>query len=404
MEKLKQELDARVQIPGLTNAWVMPIRTRIDMLATGIKTPVGIKVAGPELATIESIGRELETLLGDLPGTASVFSERVAGGRYIRIDIDRERAARFGLGVSDVQSVVAGAVGGVNVTTTVEGAERYPVNLRYPQALRDSPEALAQLPLLTPSGQHITLDAVARIAVRDGPAGIKSENARVNGWTYIDLEGVDIGSWIGAARRLLDEKLSLPPGYSITWAGQFEYLERARERLGMVVPLTLAIIVLLLYLNFRRPAPVLLLLTTLPLSLTGGVWLLYLLDYNLSVAVAVGMIALLGVSVETGVIMLACLESAWADAVGDGQKYTGETGRDAAALIETGALQRVRPVLMTATATVAGLLPILLGSGTGSEVMSRLAAPMVGGMLTTIVFTLLVLPAVFLLWRRRDPD
>jgi Cu(I)/Ag(I) efflux system membrane protein CusA/SilA len=404
MEKLKQELDARVQIPGLTNAWVMPIRTRIDMLATGIKTPVGIKVAGAELATIESIGRELETLLGDLPGTASVFSERVAGGRYIRIDIDRERAARFGLGVGDVQSVVAGAVGGVNVTTTVEGAERYPVNLRYPQAWRDSPEALAELPLLTPSGQHITLDAVARIAVRDGPAGIKSENARVNGWTYVDLDGVDIGSWIGAARRLLDEKLPLPPGYSITWAGQFEYLERARERLGMVVPLTLAIIVLLLYLNFRRPAPVLLLLTTLPLALTGSVWLLYLLDYNLSVAVAVGMIALLGVSVETGVIMLACLESAWADAVGDGQKYTGETGRDAAALIETGALQRVRPVLMTATATVAGLLPILLGSGTGSEVMSRLAAPMVGGMLTTIVFTLLVLPAVFLLWRQRDPD
>jgi Cu(I)/Ag(I) efflux system membrane protein CusA/SilA len=404
MEKLKQELDARVQIPGLTNAWVMPIRTRIDMLATGIKTPVGIKVAGPELATIESIGRELETLLGDLPGTASVFSERGAGGRYVNIDIDRERAARFGLAVGDVQQIVAGAVGGVNVTTTVEGAERYPVNLRYPQAWRDSPEALAELPLLTPSGQHITLDAVARIVVRDGPAGIKSENARVNGWTYIDLEGVDIGSWIGAAQRLLDEELSLPPGYSIAWAGQFEYLERARERLGMVVPLTLAIIVLLLYLNFRRPAPVLLLLTTLPLALTGSVWLLYLLDYNLSVAVGVGMIALLGVSVETGVIMFACLESAWADAVADGQKASDASGDDAATLIETGALQRVRPVLMTATATVAGLLPILLGSGTGSEVMSRLAAPMVGGMLTTIVFTLLVLPAVFLLWRRRDPD
>lgn len=394
IESLKSELDARVKIPGLTNAWVMPIKTRIDMLATGIKTPVGIKVAGPELAIIESIGQELERILGALPGTASVYSERVAGGRYIRVDIDRARAARYGLGVSDLQQVIATAVGGMNITQTVEGLERYPVNLRYPQSYRDSPEQLAELPVVTPGGQRIALGEVARIAVEEGPPGIKSENARINGWTYVDLTGVDIGSYIGSAQAALDEELTLPPGYSLTWSGQFEYMERAKERLSYVVPLTLAIIVVLLYLNFRRPAPVVLLMGTLPLALTGSIWLLFALDYPLSVAVGVGMIALLGVSVETGVIMIAYLETAW---------HEGRDAADgsAAGRVEEGAVQRVRPVLMTATATVLGLLPILVGSGTGSEVMSRLAAPMVGGMLSTIVFTLLVLPCVYLLWRGR---
>jgi Cu(I)/Ag(I) efflux system membrane protein CusA/SilA len=399
MDSLRAELDARVKIPGLTNAWVMPIKTRIDMLATGIKTPVGIKVAGPELSIIESIGRDLERILGALPGTASVYSERVAGGRYIRVDIDRARAARYGLGVGDLQQVIATAVGGVNITQTVEGLERYPVNLRYPQSWRDSPERLAELPIVTATGQRIALGDVARIAVEDGPPGIKSENARVNGWTYVDLEGGDVGGYIAEAQRALAEELDLPAGYSLTWSGQFEYMQRAVERLRLVVPLTLAIIVLLLYLNFRRPAPVLLLIGTLPVALTGSIWLLFALDYNLSVAVGVGMIALLGVSVETGVIMIAYLESAWQEAAAGGGEAASA---GAAAIIEEGALQRVRPVLMTATATVLGLLPILAGSGTGSEVMSRLAAPMVGGMLTTIVFTLLLLPAVYLLWRRRS--
>lgn len=406
-ESIKAELDARVQIPGLTNAWVMPIKTRIDMLATGIKTPVGIKVAGPELETIQDIGRQLERILGELPGTASVYSERVAGGRYIRVNIDRERAARYGLGVGDLQQVIATAVGGMNVTQTVEGLERYPVNLRYPQSYRDSPEQLALLPIVTPGGQRIALGDVAQIGIEDGPPGIKSENARINGWTYIDLQDVDVGTYIQRAREALGAELDLPPGYSLTWAGQFEYMQRAQERLGYIIPGTLALIVLLLYLNFRRMMPVLLLMATLPLALTGSVWLLYFLDYNFSVAVGVGMIALLGVSVETGVIMIAYLEAAWRDRESGESRESRESGEgaqgdlvDAAEIVEAGAMQRVRPVLMTATATFLGLLPILAGSGTGSEVMSRLAAPMVGGVLTDIVFTLLVLPVVYLLVRQ----
>ncbi|MFV8818351.1 efflux RND transporter permease subunit [Haliea sp. E17] len=396
---LQAELDQLVQMPGLSNAWVMPIKTRIDMLATGIKTPVGIKVAGPELAVIESIGRQLETILAEVPGTASVYSERVAGGRYINVDIDRARAARYGLNIADVQQVIASAVGGVNITRTVEGLERYPVNLRYPQDYRDSPEQLGLLPVITPAGQRIALGDVASVRVEDGPPGIKSENARLNGWTFVDLASSDVGSYVEAAQAAVAAQLDLPPGYSISWSGQYEYMQRAGERLLYLVPLTLGLIVLLLYLNFRRFAPVAILMACLPLALVGSVWLLYLLDYNLSIAVGVGVIALAGVAVETGVIMLVYLDQAWRDL----QESTEASARDRAALdaaVLSGASRRVRPVLMTATATIFGLLPILHGSGTGAEVMSRLAAPMVGGMLSAVLLTLFVIPVVYLLWRR----
>tara|TARA_R110001592_G_scaffold363371_1_gene685814 strand:- start:468701 stop:471823 length:3123 start_codon:yes stop_codon:yes gene_type:complete len=396
---LTRELDALLKLPGVTNAWVMPIKTRIDMLATGIKTPVGIKVAGPELEVIQRIGQQLETILPDAPGTASVYSERVAGGRYIKVDIDRERAARFGLNIADVQQVVATAVGGMNITQTVEGRERYPVNIRYPQSYRNSPEQLALLPVVTPAGQRIALGDVAAIYLEDGPPGIKSENARLNGWTYVDIEGVDVGSYVEYARTLVAERLELPPGYSLVWSGQYEYMERAKSRLAYVVPLTLAIIVVLLYLNFRNFSQVLILMAALPLSLVGSLWLMYALDYSFSIAVGVGMIALAGVAVETGVIMLVYLDQAWQRLLADGGEITPDTLRQA---VWQGAGLRVRPVLMTATATIVGLLPILWGSGTGSEVMSRLAAPMVGGMLSAVLLTLLVLPAIYLLWRGRQ--
>jgi Cu(I)/Ag(I) efflux system membrane protein CusA/SilA len=396
-ESLKQELDALVKLPGLTNAWVMPIKTRIDMLATGIKTPVGIKVAGPELETIQQIGQQLETILTEVDGTASVYSERVAGGRYIRVDIQRERAARFGLNIADVQQVVATAVGGMNITQTVEGLERYPVNIRYPQSYRDSPEQLALLPVVTPSGQRIALGDVATVTIEDGPPGIKSENARINGWTFVDIEGVDVGSYVDSARDKVAAELQLPPGYSIVWSGQYEYMERAKERLAYVVPLTLAIIVVLLYLNFRSFTHVAILIGALPLALVGSVWLMYWMGFSFSIAVGVGFIALAGVAVETGVIMLVYLDQAWERLMEE-----GTAGPDALQeAVLQGAGLRVRPVLMTATATIVGLLPILLGAGTGSEVMSRLAAPMVGGMVSSVILTLFVLPVVYLLWRRR---
>jgi len=400
-ESLKHELDDLIQIPGLTNAWVMPIKTRIDMLATGIKTPVGIKIAGPELSTIETIGKQLETILRDIPGTASVYSERVAGGRYIKVDIDRSRAARYGLNISDVQQVVATAIGGMNVTETVEGLERYPVNVRYPQEYRDSPEALSLLPIVTPLGQRIALSDVARIYIEDGPPGIKSENARINGWTLVDLDEVDVGSYVNTAKRIVQDNLDLPTGYSIAWSGQYEYMERSKSRLMIVVPLTLGIIVILLYVNFRNAIQVTMLMGTLPVALVGSIWMLYLLGYNFSIAVGVGIIATAGVAIETGVIMLVYLNQAWQrfkDGPENSSVNLDPDGLKRAILEGSG--QRVRPVVMTATATIAGLLPILVATGTGSEVMSRLAAPMIGGMLSALVLTLLVLPVVYFAWKR----
>ncbi|MEM8815125.1 MAG: CusA/CzcA family heavy metal efflux RND transporter [Pseudomonadota bacterium] len=401
IDDLREELNRVVRVPGLTNAWVMPIKTRIDMLATGIKTPLGIKIAGPDLATIERLGFDIEAMIAELDGTASVYAERVTGGRYVDVDIDRTSAARYGLSVADVQDVVQLAIGGMTVTQSIEGLERYPVNLRYPQRYRDSVQQLRLLPIVSPGGATLALADVADVGVSDGPPVIKSENARPNGWVYVDVAGRDIGSYAAEARELIETRLDLPPGYSVSWSGQYEYMQRAAARLAVVAPLTVAVIVVLLYLAFGRFQEVLLILATLPMALLGGVWLLYALDYSLSVAVGVGFIALAGVAVEIGVVMLVYLNQAIRRhaeaAVGRGVPMAA---KDVADAVIEGAVLRVRPVIMTAVATVAGLLPIMFGTGTGSEVMRRIAAPMVGGMLSALLLALLVLPAVFLLWQR----
>lgn len=400
MDDIRAELDALIDVPSLTDVWIMPIRNRIDMLATGIKTPVGIKVSGPDLDVIAEIGQQIEGVIGDVPGTASVYAERVTGGRFINIDVNRTEAARFGLNIADVHDFVRTAIGGMTITESVEGLERYPVNLRYPRDYRGSPDELRALPLITPTGAEIPLGRVADISISDGPGVIRSENARLNGWIYIDISGVDIGTYVADAQRAVSEQIDLPPGYSINWSGQYEFMLRAQARLSMVVPLTLAIIVLLLFLNFKRIIPVLLILGTLPLSLVGGLWLLDLLGYNMSVAVGVGFIALAGVAVEIGVIMIVYLEQA----LSKRREIAADEGRDLSlddlreAVVE-GALMRVRPIMMTVAVIIAGLLPIMLGSGTGSEVMRRIAAPMVGGMTSATVLTLLVIPAAFLIWQ-----
>jgi Cu(I)/Ag(I) efflux system membrane protein CusA/SilA len=401
-DSLRAELDRTVRLPGLTNAWVMPIRNRIDMLATGIKTPVGIKVAGPDLTVIERIGKDLEVALADVPGTASVYSERVAGGRYVEVDIDRRRASRYGLNIEDVQDIVRTAVGGMNVTQTVEGRERYPVNVRYPQRVRDSVEQLKLLPIVTPQGARIALADVSDVTVVNGPPAIKSENARLNGWTYVDIAGRDLGGYVAEAQRVVAARVDLPAGYSLAWSGQYEYMVRAKERLTLVGPVTLAIIVLLLYLNFRRFAEVAIIMGTLPMALIGGIWLLYLLDYDLSVAVGVGFIALAGVAVEIGVVMLVYLNQAIRrqESLADAEGRTLSKDNVRQAVID-GALLRVRPIMMTVAAIIAGLLPIMLGGGTGSEVMRRIAAPMVGGMVSATILTLVVIPGLFLIWRGR---
>ncbi|MDY6975692.1 MAG: efflux RND transporter permease subunit [Pseudomonadota bacterium] len=403
-EKLKEELNALVQFPGLTNAWVMPIKTRIDMLATGIKTPVGIKIAGPDLAGIEAIGKKIEVLLKDLPNTASVYAERVVGGRYVYIDIDRQLAARYGMTIDDVHSILASAVGGKVVTQSVEGRERFPISMRFLQHYRDTPESLASMPFVTPSGVHITLGDVATVRIDDGPAGIKSENARLNGWVFIDISsgsatGIDLGGYVDSAKRHLSQHLDLPTGYSISWAGEFAYLERAKAKLSVVIPLTLAIICLLLYLAFKRFRDVALILATLPLALVGSVWLLYFVDFNLSVAVGVGFIALAGVAVEIGVIMLVYLNQYVSEILTEHATENGHTKKDALVkkAIVQAALARLRPVMMTSLSIIAGLLPVLYATGTGSEVMQRIAAPMVGGMASALVLTLLVLPCAYYL-------
>jgi Cu(I)/Ag(I) efflux system membrane protein CusA/SilA len=399
-QSLRAELDSLVKLPGVTNAWVMPIKTRIDMLATGIKTPVGIKIAGPKLTEIQSIGEQLEKILKDVDGTASVYSERVAGGRYIKIDIDREKAARFNLNIADIQQVIATSIGGMNVTQTVEGLERYPVNIRYPQSYRDSPEQLGLLPIVTPAGARIALADVANIYIESGPAGIKSENARINGWTFVDIENVDVGTYVEDAKAIVAEQLNLPSGYSITWSGQYEYMERAKEKLTYVVPLTLALICILLFMSFRTFAEPLIIMGTFPLGLVGGVWLLYGYDFNFSIAVGVGFIALAGIAVETAVIMLVYLNQSWKDLQERVDEGRAELTKESISLaVLNGATLRVRPVLMTAGADIAGLLPILYSTGTGSEVMSRLSAPMVGGMITAIALTLLVIPTVYMMWK-----
>lgn len=385
-EKLKEELDSLIRFPGLTNAWVPPIKTRIDMLATGIKTPVGIKIAGPNLKVIQQLGQQLEQIVGKVEGASSVYAERVAGGRYVKVDIDRLKAARYGLNIADVQAVLATAVGGMEVGQTIEGRERYPINLRYPQSYRDSVASLELLPVVTPSGARIALADVARVYISDEAPMLRSENARLNGWVYVDIRGRDIGSFVDEAKAEVGKQLVLPAGYALTWSGQYEYMERAKARLAYVVPLTVAIIVLLLYLAFRRVQEVLLILTTLPLAVVGGIWTLWLLDFNLSVAV------------ETGVLMLVYLNHAWDDLVASGKPDKAGLHR---AVIQ-GAALRLRPKMMTVVTIIAGLLPIMWSHGTGSEVMQRIAAPMIGGMVSALVLTLLVLPAAYYLWRSRS--
>tara|TARA_R110002096_G_scaffold24074_1_gene76073 strand:+ start:22623 stop:25745 length:3123 start_codon:yes stop_codon:yes gene_type:complete len=402
-EKLRHELQQRVFFPGLANAWVMPIKTRIDMLATGIKTPVGIKIAGPDLKVIQDVGQQIEQLVRNIPGTASAYAERVAGGRYVTVDINRLAASRLGLNINDVQEIVSTAVGGQNITWTVEGLERYPVNLRYPRNIRDSVENLKMLPIITPAGARIPLSQVADIRIEDGPEMIKSENARLNGWIFIDTVGRDLGGYVEEAKRQIAETITLPPGYSLAWSGQYEYLERAKERLSIIVPLTLAVIVLLLFVHFRNFFEVILILTSLPFALVGGIWLLYILEFNLSVAVIVGFIALAGVAAETGIVMLVFLDNAYnkykQQAINESRSLTYTELKEA---VVEGALLRVRPKIMTVAAIIGGLLPIMIGTGTGSEVMVRIATPMVGGMVTATILTLVVIPSVYLLWKKQS--
>nr|WP_086937409.1 efflux RND transporter permease subunit [Thaumasiovibrio occultus] len=399
-DSLRAELDSLVNFPGLSNAWVMPIKTRIDMLSTGIKTPVGIKVAGPDLAVIEEIGRELEALVSEVPGAVSVYAERVAGGRYVTIDIDRQRAARFGLSIQDIQQVTSAAIGGMKVAETVEGLERYPINVRYPQQYRDSVYSLEQLPLVTPLGANITLADVADVRYEDGPPMIKTENARPNGWVFVDIEGRDLGGFVEEARAKVAQELKLPAGYSIAWSGQYEYMQRAMEKMKIVAPVTLGIIFMLLYMSFRRFGEVAIIVGTLPLALVGGLWLMYFLNFNLSIAVGVGFIALAGVAVETAIIMLVYLNQAWQRKIDEvTETNLPLTQRDLEEAIVEGAGQRIRPVMMTDLTVVIGLIPIMLGSGTGSEIMQRIAAPMLGGSVSSALLTLLVLPSIYTLWK-----
>ena len=393
-DKLVQELDRIVQVPGLSNIWVPPIRNRIDMLATGIKSPVGVKVAGTDLAEIDKATAEIGRVLKDVPGVSSALAERLTGGRYVDVNIRRDAAARFGMSIADVQSVIASAVGGENIGETVEGLQRFPINMRYPRELRDSLEGLRTLPIVTERGARLVLGDVAEIRITDGPPMLRSENARLSGWVYVDIRGRDLRSAVQEMQRVVAEKVRLPPGYSVSWSGQFEFLERATAKLKVVVPFTLLIIFVLLYLTFRNVGEALLIMATLPFALVGGIWLLYLLGYNLSVAGAVGFIALAGVSAEFGVIMLLYLKNAWA-----ARPRQDSEGLHAA--IQEGAVLRVRPKAMTVAVILAGLFPIMWGAGTGSEVMQRIAAPMVGGMITAPLLSMLVIPAAYLLMRRR---
>ncbi|WP_454909569.1 efflux RND transporter permease subunit [Variovorax gossypii] len=395
-DKLVEELDRIVKVPGLSNIWVPPIRNRIDMLATGIKSPVGVKVAGTDLATIDRITGEIERTLKDVPGVSSALAERLTGGRYVDVNIRRDDAARYGLNIADVQSVISSAVGGENIGETVEGLQRFPINLRYPREMRDSLEKLRTLPVVTERGQRLVLSDVADIQVADGPPMLRSENARLSGWVYVDIRDRDLRSAVQDMQQAVAKQVKLPPGYSISWSGQFEFLERATAKLKVVVPFTLLIIFVLLYLTFGAFGEALLIMAALPFALVGGIWLLYLLSYNLSIAGAVGFIALAGVSAEFGVIMLLYLKNAWHERVDQGK--TSEV--DLLDAIREGAVLRVRPKAMTVAVILAGLLPIMWGTGTGSEVMQRIAAPMVGGMVTAPLLSMFVIPAAYLLMRR----
>ncbi|MCU6501662.1 efflux RND transporter permease subunit [Rugamonas sp. A1-17] len=396
-DKLVEELDRIVKVPGLSNIWVPPIRNRIDMLATGIKSPVGVKVAGANLREIDRITGEIERVVKGVPGVSSALAERLNGGRYVDIHIDRDAAARYGLNIADVQSVVSSAIGGDNIGETVEGLQRFPINVRYPREVRDSVEKLRDLPVLTARGAQIRLGDVAAIRINDGPPMLKSENARLSGWVYVDIRGRDLSAAVRDMQQRVATEVALPAGYSVSWSGQFEYLERATAKLKVVVPMTLLIIFLLLYLTFKRLDEAALIMATLPFALAGGIWLLWALGHNLSVASGVGFIALAGVSAEFGVIMLLYLKHAWEARLANGAASEAELLE----AIREGAVLRVRPKAMTVAVIIAGLVPVMIGSGTGSEVMQRIAAPMVGGMITAPLLSMFVVPAAYLLMRRR---
>jgi len=396
MDKLIQELDAALNFAGLTNAWTMPIKTRIDMLSTGIKTPVGVKLMGPDLNVLSDLGQRIAAVLQTVPGTLSAFADKTVGGNFLDYRIKREEAARYGLTVGDVQDVIMTGIGGMNVTQTVEGLARYPVNVRYSRELRDNLGALQRVLIPTPSGAQIPLSYVTDLEIVKGPSVVKSENARKTSWIYVDIRDIDVGTYVKNARATVDAEVDLPEGYSIVWSGQYEYMQRAQERLRIVLPVTLLIIFLLLYFNFKNIQESLIVMLSLPFSLVGGIWLLYVLDYDLSVAVGVGFIALAGVSAEIGVIMLTYLDQAYKDKIMQGQMGSLADLKDA---IFKGTALRIRPIFMTVTAIIAGLLPIMWGHGTGSQVMKRIAAPMVGGMISTTMLSLLVIPTIYFLWR-----
>jgi len=397
-DKLVEELDRTVKVPGLSNIWVPPIRNRIDMLATGIKSPVGIKVAGPDLATIDRLAGRIEAAVRGVPGVSSALAERLTGGRYIDIDVDRLAAARHGLSVADVQAVVSTTIGGDNVGEVIQGRERFPINVRYPREVRDSLEKLRQLPFVTRSGATVLMQDVARVTVADGPPMLRSENARLSGWVYVDVRGRDLRSVVHDMQAAVAKQVAMPAGYAVSWSGQFEYLERATQRLKLVVPATLAVIFVLLYLLFRSFRDAGLVMAAVPFSLIGGFWLVWALGHAISVATAVGFIALAGVAAEFGVVMQVYLNNALKRRLDAGEADDEET---LLAAIREGAVLRVRPKAMTVAVVMAGLLPILWGGGTGSEVMTRIAAPMVGGMVTAPLLSMLVIPAAWYLLHRR---
>jgi Cu(I)/Ag(I) efflux system membrane protein CusA/SilA len=397
-DKLADDMNQAIQFPGLTNAWTMPIKTRIDMLSTGIKTPVGIKIAGPDLKVLQQLGEEIEAALRTVPGTLSVYAERVMGGNYLDFQIDRSAVARYGLTVDDVQDVIMSAIGGMNITETVEGLERYPVNLRYGRELRSNPEALRRVLVSTPRGEQIPLGQLATLSIKKGPAAIKSENARLNAWVYVDVKGIDVGTYIKRAKKAINEKITIPAGYNLKWSGLYEYMERAQKRLQLVVPLTLAIIFFLLYIHFRNVTESLIVLLSLPFALIGGIWLMWVLGFNMSVAVAVGFIALAGLAAETGIVMLVYLDEAYKRRLREG-RLTSKN--DLHECIIEGAVLRVRPKIMVATIIIIGLIPIMVGGAgeAGSEVMKRIASPMVGGLISSTLLTLLIIPSIYRLWR-----
>ena len=398
MDQLVTKLDQAIQFPGLTNAWTMPIKTRIDMLSTGIKTPVGIKIMGPDLQVLSDLGARIEAVVRRIPGTLSAYSERVTGGNYLDFKINRDQIARYGLTVADVQNVIVSAIGGKNLTYTVEGLERYPVNLRYSRELRDNIHMLKGVLVTAPTGAHIPLAQLARISIHKGPAAIKTEGSRPSAWIFVDLKGVDVGTYVENAKAVVSREIKLPAGYSLVWSGQYQYMEEARKRLNLVVPLTLTIIFVLLYMHFHNFSEAFLVMASLPFALVGGVWLLYLLNYNLSVAVVVGFIALAGLAAETGVVMLVYLDEAYGRM---GRENNMKSRRDLREAILEGSVGRVRPKLMTVSTTLIGLLPIMWGTETGSQIMKRVAAPMVGGLISSTVLTLIIIPALYDLWKGR---